>query len=141
MPLEVVTSEDERGLQDVADMIAASHKVLVITGAGISTSIGIPVRSLEELRHNELTGGRISARRMDSTTWCPSKHSLPLHHQTLLLLRESAKPQYQTMTTNYLPPSTRFRQLQAGVHLQVLLLSCEVRTCSTLESFKMPNLQ
>jgi hypothetical protein len=43
MPLTEVTLGDERGLQDVADAIAGSHKVLVITGAGISTSIGIPV--------------------------------------------------------------------------------------------------
>lgn len=30
-------------LQDVADRLAMSHKILVITGAGISTSCGIPV--------------------------------------------------------------------------------------------------
>lgn len=49
MPLSEVTCQDERSLQDVADIIAASHKVLVITGAGISTSIGIPVSTPEQL--------------------------------------------------------------------------------------------
>ena len=47
MPLLEVASVDERSLQDVADIITASHKVLVITGAGVSTSIGIPVSILE----------------------------------------------------------------------------------------------
>lgn len=43
MPLQEVTSKDDRLLQDVADVIARSHKIIVITGAGISTSCGIPV--------------------------------------------------------------------------------------------------
>ena len=43
MPLIEATFGDDRVLQDIADTIAGSHKVLVVTGAGISTSIGIPV--------------------------------------------------------------------------------------------------
>ncbi|KPI41783.1 NAD-dependent histone deacetylase HST3 [Cyphellophora attinorum] len=42
MPLIEAHLGDEKHLQDIADIIAASHKVLVVTGAGISTSIGIP---------------------------------------------------------------------------------------------------
>jgi thiamine pyrophosphate-dependent acetolactate synthase large subunit-like protein len=44
MPLQEVTAQDDRQLQDMADRLAKSHKILVITGAGISTSCGIPVR-------------------------------------------------------------------------------------------------
>lgn len=43
MPLLEVSSMDDRQLQDTADLLAKSHKILVITGAGISTSCGIPV--------------------------------------------------------------------------------------------------
>lgn len=43
MPLREVVASDERALQDIADGLARSHKHLVITGAGISTSCGIPV--------------------------------------------------------------------------------------------------
>ncbi|ETN36674.1 uncharacterized protein HMPREF1541_08952 [Cyphellophora europaea CBS 101466] len=42
MPLLEATRADERHLQDIADTIASSHKILIVTGAGISTSIGIP---------------------------------------------------------------------------------------------------
>lgn len=42
MPLRQIQHHDERSLQDVADTIAKSHKQLLITGAGISTSCGIP---------------------------------------------------------------------------------------------------
>jgi hypothetical protein len=44
MPLQEVTAQDDRQLQDMADRLAKTHKILVITGAGISTSCGIPVR-------------------------------------------------------------------------------------------------
>ncbi|KAK5093414.1 NAD-dependent deacetylase hst3 [Exophiala xenobiotica] len=42
MPLREVVAGDERALQDIADGLARSHRHLVITGAGISTSCGIP---------------------------------------------------------------------------------------------------
>ncbi|RMZ78741.1 hypothetical protein DV737_g3763, partial [Chaetothyriales sp. CBS 132003] len=42
MPLSEVLSADHRALQDVADALGGSRKVLLITGAGISTSLGIP---------------------------------------------------------------------------------------------------
>lgn len=44
MPLREITAGDDRALQDVADALVKSHKQLLITGAGISTSCGIPVR-------------------------------------------------------------------------------------------------
>lgn len=44
MPLREVNAGDERALQDIADSLAKSHKHLLVTGAGISTSCGIPVR-------------------------------------------------------------------------------------------------
>jgi hypothetical protein len=43
MPLQEIDSEGHKLLQDIADRLAKSHKILVITGAGISTSCGIPV--------------------------------------------------------------------------------------------------
>lgn len=43
MPLRDITAADERALQDIADALAKSHKQVLITGAGISTSCGIPV--------------------------------------------------------------------------------------------------
>ncbi len=67
MPLSEVTCQDERSLQDVADLIAGSHKVLVITGAGISTSIGIPVSTVREEDHQWLISDRTSGRRTDCT--------------------------------------------------------------------------
>lgn len=44
MPLQEVSAGCDRPLQELADVIFNSHKVVVITGAGISTSCGIPVR-------------------------------------------------------------------------------------------------
>ena len=44
MPIVQVGPGDNRQLQEVADALAKSKKVIVFTGAGISTNIGIPVR-------------------------------------------------------------------------------------------------
>ena len=50
MPLQEVKSDNARELTDIANILAKSHKILVITGAGISTSCGIPdFRSKEGL--------------------------------------------------------------------------------------------
>lgn len=43
MGLQDIRSTDDRHLQEIADTLAGSHKVIVVTGAGISTSCGIPV--------------------------------------------------------------------------------------------------
>lgn len=45
MPLREVIAGDDRALQAIADALAKSHKQLLVTGAGISTSCGIPVCS------------------------------------------------------------------------------------------------
>jgi NAD-dependent SIR2 family protein deacetylase len=42
MPLQEILSTDDRPLQDIADLLVKSRRVVVITGAGISTSCGIP---------------------------------------------------------------------------------------------------
>ncbi|KAI9816271.1 MAG: hypothetical protein M1827_001872 [Pycnora praestabilis] len=42
MPIVDVRAEDSRQLQAIADVLAGSKKVVVITGAGISTNCGIP---------------------------------------------------------------------------------------------------
>ena len=42
MPLQEILPPDDRPLQDIADLLVKSHRVVVITGAGISTSCGIP---------------------------------------------------------------------------------------------------
>jgi NAD-dependent SIR2 family protein deacetylase len=42
MPLPEILPGDDRPLQDIADLLVKSHKIVVITGAGISTSCGIP---------------------------------------------------------------------------------------------------
>ena len=38
-----VTKDDNRQLQNVANALTAARKVIVVTGAGISTNCGIPV--------------------------------------------------------------------------------------------------
>lgn len=43
MPIVEVEKYDNRQLQNVANYLAASKKVIVVTGAGISTNCGIPV--------------------------------------------------------------------------------------------------
>ena len=45
MPITKVTSRSDRKLQDVADSLHKAKKVVVFTGAGISTNSGIPVSS------------------------------------------------------------------------------------------------
>ncbi|EXJ95005.1 hypothetical protein A1O1_00123 [Capronia coronata CBS 617.96] len=42
MGLREVTASEDRLLQEIADILASSHKILLVTGAGISTSCGIP---------------------------------------------------------------------------------------------------
>lgn len=52
MAILEVTSENNRQLQNIANALAAAKKVVVFTGAGISTNCGIPV-SLRSLYLNE----------------------------------------------------------------------------------------
>ena len=43
MTILKVDKGDNRQLQNVANILAAANKVVVVTGAGISTNCGIPV--------------------------------------------------------------------------------------------------
>lgn len=43
MPMQEIKIGNDRVLQDIADLLVKSHKIVLITGAGISTSCGIPV--------------------------------------------------------------------------------------------------
>lgn len=43
MAIAEIAKSDNRQLQNVANVLACSKKVVVITGAGISTNCGIPV--------------------------------------------------------------------------------------------------
>ena len=45
MPIQEITKHDNRQLQNIANTLASAKKIVVITGAGISTNCGIPVRS------------------------------------------------------------------------------------------------
>ncbi len=55
MGLRELTFGYERPLQEIADSLAGSHKILVVTGAGISTSCGIPVIVANQLSIQTLT--------------------------------------------------------------------------------------
>ena len=43
MGIVEAASNDNRQLQNIANILASSKKVVVVTGAGISTNCGIPV--------------------------------------------------------------------------------------------------
>lgn len=43
MAILEVTPENSRQLQNIANTLAAAKKIIVFTGAGISTNCGIPV--------------------------------------------------------------------------------------------------
>ncbi|KAL8800876.1 MAG: hypothetical protein Q9182_004850 [Xanthomendoza sp. 2 TL-2023] len=48
MPITHVTKQEHRQLQNIANILASSQKVVIITGAGISTNCGIPDFRSEE---------------------------------------------------------------------------------------------
>ncbi|OAG35806.1 hypothetical protein AYO21_10040 [Fonsecaea monophora] len=56
MGLREVTREDDRALQEIADCLAGSHKILLVTGAGISTSCGIPDFRSKDGLYNMIPG-------------------------------------------------------------------------------------
>lgn len=46
MSITQVRSGDHRHLQNIANAIAGAKKIVVVTGAGVSTNCGIPVRTV-----------------------------------------------------------------------------------------------
>ena len=88
MGLQEISSADDKLLQEIADILAGSHKILLVTGAGISTSCGIPVRVLSLLCREGTDMLRISDPKTDSiisyqTNRTCRPHRLPrnLQHQ------------------------------------------------------------
>lgn len=69
MAILEVTPENNRQLQNIANTLAAAKKVIVFTGAGISTNCGIPV-SFKSLYSN--------------SHWLITIVGLPLGRRTLL---------------------------------------------------------
>ena len=69
MAILKIAGDDNRQLQNVANILASSKKVVVFTGAGISTNCGIPVgrQTVQSPVIRKLTFRRISARRKVST--------------------------------------------------------------------------
>jgi hypothetical protein len=51
MPTIQVGSGSSLELQDVADIMGKSRKVVVVTGAGISTNCGIPVSDIQTIQN------------------------------------------------------------------------------------------
>lgn len=70
MPTTHVEPDSESLLQDIANSVWKSRKVVVITGAGISTNSGIPVSRVGRVKchwNPLLTTSRTFARRTVST--------------------------------------------------------------------------
>lgn len=74
MPTRHVNAGSVHELQQIADDLGKSRKVIVVTGAGISTNCGIPVsRTLvlisarEKICESRLTYNRTFAQRMGCT--------------------------------------------------------------------------
>ena len=102
MAILEVSKDDNRQLQNIANSIAAAKKVVVVTGAGISTNCGIPVRKSGFRVELELIAiDRISVQKKDCTPLYKRKGRLPVqrgllphpradrlcHHAVLQILR------------------------------------------------------
>ena len=51
MAILEVQPSDDRNLQNIANILANARKIIVVTGAGISTNCGIPVGSYDSVTH------------------------------------------------------------------------------------------
>ena len=69
MVITTVVPENSRLLQDIADTLARVKKIVVVTGAGISTNCGIPVILLHlfKIALGANSVHRTSDQRMDYT--------------------------------------------------------------------------
>lgn len=93
MPTITISPACEPKLQDVADFLARSRKIVVITGAGISTNCGIPVSKTYALVKSLRTDFfyRTFAQKTDFThLYKPSmmqpQQQRPLPSQTILMI-------------------------------------------------------
>jgi NAD+-dependent protein deacetylase SIR2 len=105
MGLHDVTVHDERSLQDIADTLARSHRILLVTGAGISTSCGIP-----DFRSKDGLYNMIPNQTMLPTP-PSSQPSTPTHHRVvdLTLDEESSTSQQSRSRRASASPSSRLR--------------------------------
>ncbi|KIW16384.1 hypothetical protein PV08_06435 [Exophiala spinifera] len=69
---------DHRPLQEIADVLARSHKVLLVTGAGISTSCGIPDFRSKDGLYNIIPEQALLPTPPASQPSTPSKHCADL---------------------------------------------------------------
>lgn len=74
-----VQPNDHRQLQDIADILAESKKVVVVTGAGISTNCGIPdfrsedgLYSLLQSHYNNAVSNAPAEKEIDAEEWLAS---------------------------------------------------------------------
>ncbi|OAP57996.1 hypothetical protein AYL99_07086 [Fonsecaea erecta] len=104
MGLREVTREDERALQEIADCLAGSHKILLITGAGISTSCGIPDFRSKDGLYNMIPGQTMLP------TPPPSEPSTPTHARFIDLTADEETSSTQTRNRRVSSsPSSRLR--------------------------------
>lgn len=130
MPLQEIGAQDDRLLQDIADRLVKSHKILLITGAGISTSCGIPVRlELRPAVRRAYNICRTFVPRTVSIISYQDKHRL-LCPRCLLRRPEAATP----LRSTSFPPS----RLLAAEHLSLPLRNLKAKTSSTQVSGKIP---
>ena len=120
MGLREVTVEDERALQEIADALARSHKILLVTGAGISTSCGIPVREpaalfipdtdcLKDFRSKDGLYNMIPSQNMLPTP-PSSQPSTPTHNRVLDLASDNVPSSQQSRSRrSSASPSSRLR--------------------------------
>ncbi|KAI9872326.1 MAG: hypothetical protein M1830_001773 [Pleopsidium flavum] len=75
MPLINVGPDDRRQLDNIANVLAKSKKIIVVTGAGISTNCGIPDFRSEDGLYSLIQGQYESARSETSTVRLPAPTS------------------------------------------------------------------
>ncbi|KAL8665738.1 MAG: hypothetical protein Q9202_002048 [Teloschistes flavicans] len=80
MPIIQVSKDENGQLQNIANILASSRKVVIITGAGISTNCGIPDFRSEDGLYSLIQSQYDKATTISSP---PSKQSFPHHHDAL----------------------------------------------------------
>ncbi|KAL9114484.1 MAG: hypothetical protein Q9227_001565 [Pyrenula ochraceoflavens] len=75
MPFRSIGHDSDRELSDIADLLAKSRKIVLVTGAGISTSCGIPDFRSKEGLYSLLPEDAISSSQEPSVQSSPSTPS------------------------------------------------------------------